>query len=243
MRKPDKDIYFERFRELKKELGIKRKDFLADCIDPVLEKNKKEASSVTIKYWVNGGYRKHFPPAEILAAFAFKMNVSVDYLLGLHDIREIKNDTAEMTFDIEKLTDDYSLFNNGKSISANTDISYSWVYTNKNSKNQDALLRIDPIYKLASSLGYSIDYCLGLTPSKTWKHYCFANDLFQYLDQDTIFYLPQGNPLGERYALLTVPTDKDASFSAILNDGTTIPLSELKDSGAVLVSKCTIIDP
>ena len=132
---------------------------------------------------INKGY---FPPIDHLAIQAAALDCSVGYLLGQHQIKEIKLDTNIINPRIQECYEKYKAFNDNKSLLANEIIRPQWIsQVNKG----EIPLQVTPYLRIANALSWDIDYVLGLRETRSWLHYCIKEKISSLLPDDLILYV------------------------------------------------------
>lgn len=169
---------------------------------------------------INKGY---FPPIDHLAVQAAALDCSIGYLLGQHQIKDIKLDAHIINPRIQECYEQYKAFNDNKSLLANEIIRPQWIsQVNKG----ETPLQVTPYLRIANALGWDIDYVLGLRETRSWLHYCIKEKMSSLLPDNLILYVD-----GE-YGRIT--PDKKAY---IFTNGKTVPAEDVADVPFDIVRK------
>ncbi len=160
------------------------KEKLSQILEETLPSTKKcTPYQLSALASINKGY---FPPIDHLAIQASALNCSIGYLLGQHQIKDIKLDTNIINPRIQECYEEYKAFNDNKSLLANEIIRPQWIsQVNKG----ETPLQVTPYLRIANALSWDIDYVLGLRKTRSWMHYCIKEKSSALLPDDLILYV------------------------------------------------------
>ena len=179
----------------------------------------KVPSELTASRWMTG---EKCPPIDTLVALSEKTHSNVSYLLSFTDIAA-PNDTYTINFNLAEKRN--SLGISREALANATDTTYTTVASYE--KNGMERKSLSSLLALASGLGCSIDYLLGLTLFQNWGD--------DYKQNTSFSGIKPGTPL----RVITKTFDTTALLSLdgkylILPDGKSILCSSTSLKGATI---------
>jgi len=214
----------KRVRSLAKENNVPLKE-LQEFLYEKLTNAGAQLKMSTILSWFRGYY--HFSIGALIL-IADRFDVSVGYLLGEHNIKEITI-TPDKNFNsrVDKASKEYMKTHKmTKFPLKEASLSGAWFWKYRN--NPCTLGRPDQFLRLSKYMKYSIDYVLGIADFKYWEVYAFEHGHIQDLPDETIFRVPTGK--GGKYGFL----NKEKEL-IVLSDGLFIPIEIAHERGATIV--------
>lgn len=126
--------------------------------------------------------KESFPLIQHMPAHAKALDVSIGYLIGQHDITDIKTERAAIDLRYEECDEAYKAKNSGHSLLYDKIVQSQWSATLAKGEKTPSTAR--PYIRIADALEWDIDYVLGVRDMKSWKYYCIDNDMLEALPEN-----------------------------------------------------------
>lgn len=189
-------ILVKRISALRREMGLS----VGEVNDKIMDVIKENGIDMQIETppaaWQKGcapSQKSYYPPAGALACIAASLDTSIDYLLGRHNVRDIKNDSVKLSFRCDECNEEYRKHHGGRTMFADRVVYLQWAANISGGKTEYHKIKMGPFIKIADATGLTLDYILGLSDEKFWQTYCLNNALYEHLPKDTLLLTDDGS--------------------------------------------------
>lgn len=216
------DVYDHRLRACRNEKYSTPQEFTKE-LENILTESGIGYTKNQLRHLTYAG-NDMLPIISLLPVAAKCLDVSIGYLFGQHDIREMKTESVRGEIRFNECEREYKKTHGGRTLLGNKILHPQWY--SKIKKDRIPPQKIRPYLRIAEALDWDIDYILGVSTCRSWKYFCIDNNELDAIPEQTLI-----KTCGE-YALLNKEKD-----GFLLKSGELLTAKEIKKAGYEIINK------